>query len=321
MNGRTFAIPAIIIIALAFAGRIVVNETTNPGFCRRCHVIEPFYLSWQKGQHAQRNVQCIDCHFRSGWTGQLQGEAYAAIKLVQFAVGAVREPTAAQFVANENCLRCHQNILSRQLKIPGELMFSHEKHIDQNQVQCRQCHPAIGHPGAVAQAIVGQPARINRDSCLKCHDGQRGPTIFGTIARSGKIHPAEPKLDTGLWKQTHWRASHGLNTDAGPDFKIEEAACAQCHGVPRESPQCQGCHTATPQTLSPGTQVCLKCHLQVLAARLSVDGLPYYHQSHLIGTSATCSDCHKRISHDQICSNCHNGVRAPDIFGSPKEGS
>jgi|GEM_PF-2372319 len=314
MNGRFLSVLVVVIVLLALAGRVVTNEITTPGFCRRCHLIEPFYMSWQIGQHAQRSVVCVDCHFESGWMGQLRGEAYAAIKLGQFMVGAVREPTAARFVVNENCLRCHQDILQTQIKLPGELAFSHEQHVDQNQAKCAQCHPAIGHPGAVTQAIVGQPARYNRDLCLRCHDGRRGPTIFGAITRSGKLHPGEPMIDTGLWKQTHWRAKSGLTTDAGPNFKFESAECIRCHGVPRENQECQGCHTPIAQTLPGSTQPCLKCHLQIMTTKLLVEGLPYSHQTHLLATTATCHDCHQRITHDQICSDCHNGVRAPDIF-------
>ncbi|MFQ6057311.1 MAG: NapC/NirT family cytochrome c [Anaerolineae bacterium] len=304
---------AAVILFLLSLGR-VMDYTNTPGFCRRCHIIEPFYQGWAEAEHAQRGVVCIHCHFKPGVTGYLQGKAYAAIKLAEFALGAYNTPRGARLVTNQNCLRCHEEILTQEIALAGGLAFYHEQHVDRAKAECRQCHPAIGHPGAVAQAIVTQPPRIAKDACLGCHDGQRAPVVFGSATPSGKIHPGEPKVDTGLWKQTHWQAAIGPISIEGQPFEIDEAVCIGCHGDPTQVSSCQGCHTLPATTYPPGVRSCLRCHQEAIGQRLEVEGMPYYHERHLLYTDLICQDCHVKITHQEICVNCHNGQRAPAIF-------
>jgi hypothetical protein len=45
-----------------------------------------------------------------------------------------------------------------------------------------------------------------------------------------------------------------------------------------------------------------------------VYGLDFSHDKHLLHTSLSCEDCHTRVTHDEICANCHDGESAPAIF-------
>lgn len=313
MGIRTLVFVVVAILVLALAGR-TLSTTTEPSFCGSCHIIEPFYHSWQLADHASQGVECIDCHFKPGILGRIQGEAYAALKLGQYAIGAYDRPTGARLVFNQNCLRCHQDVLSKGLTIAGGLTFYHEDHIERAQAECRQCHTAIGHPGAVRAAIVTQPPRIDKQACLGCHDGQQAPDVFGAPVSSGFLHPGEPKLDTGMWKQIHWRAARGPLSIGGQPIEINPATCAVCHGEPTEAPVCRSCHrpakTAYPTEVKP----CLDCHRDTMTRELDLDGIPYVHETHLLRTDVTCRTCHIRITHQEICANCHNGDTAPAIF-------
>jgi len=314
MNIKTIALIVVAILVVALTGR-TLNATTEPSFCGSCHIIEPFYHSWQLARHASVGVECVHCHFRPGILGRIQGEAYAALKLAQYAIGAYDQPTGARLVYNQNCLTCHQEVLSKGLTVPGGLIFYHEEHVDAAQAECRQCHTAIGHPGAVAAAIVTQPPHIDRQACLRCHDGQRAPDVFGTPISSGVVHPGEPKIDTGLWKQIHWRAAREPVSIGGRPTEIDTATCARCHGQPTEAPACQSCHRPAKTAYAAEVEPCLDCHRDTMTRELDLDGIPYVHQKHLLHTDATCQTCHVHITHQEICADCHNGDTAPAIFG------
>jgi hypothetical protein len=261
-------------------------------------------------------VECLACHFEPGVVGAIRGEAYAGLKLIQFFIGAYEAPTGAELVRNVNCLRCHEEVLTKKIDLAGGLAFYHEKHVDRAKAECRQCHTAIGHPGAVATAIVTEPPRINKDVCLRCHDGRGAPVVFGAATPSSKTHPAEPRVDTGIWKQTHWQAAVGTATIAGKPFKIDPAACAACHGQPTEAAACRSCHLSADVGYAPQTQNCLRCHGPTMAQKLELDSVPFYHDKHLLRVRLVCQDCHRQVTHQQICANCHDGQRAPAIFGS-----
>ena len=38
--------------------------TSRPQFCNSCHIMEPYYASWQQSSH--KDVSCIECHFPPG---------------------------------------------------------------------------------------------------------------------------------------------------------------------------------------------------------------------------------------------------------------
>lgn len=178
-RNRTAALIIGFALLFCFLGR-GLKLTNEPTFCAKCHIIEPFYHSWQDSLHARQDVECVDCHFRPGVTGLIQGKLYAALKLTQFTIGAYHRPVAAESVTNQNCLCCHENILTREIALAGGLSFAHEAHITEQQAECRGCHPAIGHPGAVYQPVVTQPPRISRDICLLCHDGRAASGAYKT---------------------------------------------------------------------------------------------------------------------------------------------
>ena len=56
-------------VAHAGAGRLAPAwYTSRPEFCNSCHIMEPYYKSWQESSH--KNVSCIECHFPPGIGGE-----------------------------------------------------------------------------------------------------------------------------------------------------------------------------------------------------------------------------------------------------------
>ncbi|NLB51710.1 MAG: cytochrome c3, partial [Syntrophomonadaceae bacterium] len=58
-----------IVIGGITAGALL-KASENPSFCGTCHIIRPYYESWNEGvlldhKHAQENIECLDCHHRS----------------------------------------------------------------------------------------------------------------------------------------------------------------------------------------------------------------------------------------------------------------
>lgn len=71
LNKRTILIvlvAAVIIGTGVAAGLLKASE--NPSFCASCHIVEPYYLSWNDSplldhKHAEENITCQECHERS----------------------------------------------------------------------------------------------------------------------------------------------------------------------------------------------------------------------------------------------------------------
>src|SRR5689334_23509542 len=52
------------LVALPVFGVGSVELTSQSWFCNSCHIMEPYYTSWQHGPH--KDVECVKCHISPG---------------------------------------------------------------------------------------------------------------------------------------------------------------------------------------------------------------------------------------------------------------
>ncbi len=127
---RKVLIPAVLIsvgILIAFPlfsiGYYTMVRTSTPGFCASCHEIQAAYNSWKTSTHVN-NAQgfvadCMDCHLPAPHDtfNFFYQKTFHGIKdvFVHFVYGeydrdANRQAAYASF-KNEQCLKCHRNLL------------------------------------------------------------------------------------------------------------------------------------------------------------------------------------------------------------------
>jgi hypothetical protein len=77
---RMRAVGFVAALALGFVGMITAVEiTSRPQFCGSCHVMAPYYASWQQSGH--KNVACVECHISPGVTAEIR-KKYEALSMV-----------------------------------------------------------------------------------------------------------------------------------------------------------------------------------------------------------------------------------------------
>ncbi len=156
--------------------------TSRPQFCNSCHIMEPYYKSWQESSH--KDVSCIECHFPPGFGGKVRGKMLGLVQLAKYvtasAGAAALPPRSPMPVA---CGRgCHETrLLTGRVDFHG-VPFDHTPHLERD--AARQ---------ATALHQLPQPDRAGA-----AHDGdhlhllplpfqgpalQRGP---------GRLHPLPP---------------------------------------------------------------------------------------------------------------------------------
>ncbi len=106
LNKRTILIvlvAAVIIGTGVAAGLLKASE--NPSFCASCHIVEPYYLSWNDSplldhKHAEENITCQECHERSIPEKAMEG--------LNFIIGNYELPLEGGPEKNRDfCLECH----------------------------------------------------------------------------------------------------------------------------------------------------------------------------------------------------------------------
>lgn len=262
--------------------------STKPGFCRTCHLMEPYYQAWATSSH-RKYATCVTCHYPPSG-GVISTKMRAMSQLVQY-ITRTYHPRPKAEVEDTNCLQkgCHETRLL-QGKITmrgGEIQFDHTPHLKQlrrgMQLRCTSCH---------SQIMVGTHIEVTLTSCYDCHfkghtPGRNQLPLAGCL--SCHKPPSTPK-DLG----------EGLTFNHADYINREGVQCIFCHvdsvsgdgAAPKE--RCFSCHN-TPERLA------------------RYGDTAFIHLNHVTNHKIECQACHLGIEHkihveplsEGTCNRCH----------------
>jgi len=274
----------LLLVMTGFAGWY----TSRSEFCNSCHIMEPYYQSWQESAHAQ--VACIECHFPPGFGGKIRGKVLGLVQLAKYFTKS-EGPRPAAEISDASCLRvgCHQQrLLSGEVEFHG-IEFDHQPHLSDLrrgkqlhfQLRCTSCH---------SQIVQGKHMTVTTSTCFLCHfKGGEFNAGLGACTHCHQIPQGKYNLGGDVM------FSHDLAYEKGVDY-------ANCHGdvirgkgeVPRE--RCLSCHNR-------------KDDLE------QIDDHEFMHQKHVTDHKVDCLQCHLRIEHSKDphkmlhaaadCASCH----------------
>ena len=258
--------------------------TSRPSFCNSCHIMDPYYVSWQESRH--HDVSCVKCHFPPGVGEKVRGKFLGLVQLAKY-VSHSESPRPVAEVSDASCLRsgCHEKrLLAGRVDFHG-IPFDHAPHLETlrrgKQLRCTSCH---------SQIVQGEHMTVTTSTCFLCHfkDGNFNEGV-GACTRCHQIPDEEFDLGSGV------TFHHDLAYEKG-------VGCENCHGdlirgngeVPKE--RCAVCHNR-------------KDDLE------RIDDHEFLHKNHVTDHKVDCLDCHLEIQHslqtDKIhraaadCASCH----------------
>lgn len=254
--------------------------TSRSEFCNSCHIMAPYYKSWQESSH--KDVPCIKCHFPPGFAEEVRGKMLGLVQLAKYVTQSAGPRPSAE-VPDASCLRsgCHETrLLSGRVDFHG-IPFDHTPHLGElrrgKQLRCTSCH---------SQIVQGKHMAVTTSTCFLCHfkEGQFNEGL-GACTRCHQI--PDKKFDLGGGATF----SHDLAYERGVD-------CINCHGdlirgkgdVPRER--------------------CLVCHNRE-GDLARIDDHVFMHRTHVTDHKIDCLECHLAIEHsldrkkiEHAASNC-----------------
>ena len=281
---RAAAVVCAFLVLIAMLTAAAGWYTSRPEFCRSCHIMEPYYTSWQHSSH--KDVSCIKCHFAPGVGEKVRGKLLGLVQLAKY-VTRSEGPRPAAEIPDASCLRsgCHETrTMAGRVEFYG-VPFDHQPHLEKlrrgKKLRCTSCH---------SQIVQGSHMTVTTSTCFLCHfKGEFFNEGLGACTRCHQI--PEEEFDLGGGVTFH----HDLAYERGVD-------CANCHGdlirgdgaVPPE--RCGVCHNREDD----------------LKRR---DDHEFIHQKHVTEHKVDCLDCHLEITHsmdrDKIahaaadCASCH----------------
>jgi len=258
--------------------------TSRPVFCSSCHIMEPYYRSWQASSH--NDVTCVECHFPPGIGGKVRGKLLGLVQLLKY-VTASAGPRPAAEIPDASCLRsgCHETrLLSGRVDFHG-IPFDHTPHLQEGRqgktLRCTSCH---------SQIVQGKHMTVTTTTCFLCHfKGQPFNEKLSACTHCHQIPQQEFDLGGGV------TFSHKLAFQKGVDCRSCHADLIRGNGnVPRE--RCLSCHNRE------GDLAHIQDHV-------------FMHAKHVTEHKVDCIQCHTPILHtldlkklehaSSDCQSCH----------------
>ena len=136
----------------------------DPSACINCHIMTPYYQSWNHSSHMQW-ATCNDCHVphdnivsQYGFKA-MDGLYHAAVFTVKAEPQVIRPRDASYKVIMQNCIRCHTELNTEFVKT-GMISYTEVK--EGQGKACWDCHSEVPHTkvsnlSASPNAIVPLP--------------------------------------------------------------------------------------------------------------------------------------------------------------------
>ncbi len=278
----------LILLLLACSGSFfAISEQTV--FCNSCHIMNPYYASWQRSKHSE--VNCLECHVQPGLAGLARAKLNGLAQAVDYFLD--RDgPKPNALVEDASCLRdgCHtkESLLSEPVAhVDGKYKFSHQGHIDAElggmRLLCTTCHSH--YEGREHFTVSSQNcfichflraetslAPLVDTKCLGCHD------VPAEVFKRGLAEIDHRKFiasQLGCEQLCH-------NRQVNPDAHVRDVRCLDCHEFRNE-----GKNAATDLHTIHGRKdkvECSACHEMIKHAARPID------KHH---TSLQCDQCHQ----------------------------
>lgn len=159
--------------------------TSQPSFCGRCHVMEPYIAAWEQSSHA--DVNCEKCHLTPGFFGFVGGKISGLQVVANYIRGDYQDWSFNAAVTNAACLQCHEDITEAPIHNADTGILVSHKDILESGGKCMFCHSTVAH-GSVVPA--GSATHPTMQTCLTCHNDKIAP-LDCDLCHVGKEPPSE----------------------------------------------------------------------------------------------------------------------------------
>lgn len=119
----------------------------DPSACVNCHIMTPYYATWQHSSHA-RGATCNDCHVphqnaaRKWIFKGMDGVKHVAAFLTHSERQAIQAQPASSQVIMDNCVRCHTQ-LNTEFVTTGKIDYMMAQAGERK--ACWDCHRDVPH--------------------------------------------------------------------------------------------------------------------------------------------------------------------------------
>lgn len=152
---KQLVVPTIILLGatigslayLIYISRMTSYLSDDPSACVNCHIMAPYFQSWQKSSH-QPWTNCNECHVPHNNAANKylfkakDGLFHASVFTLRMEPQVLRPRDASYEVIMDNCIRCHTQLNTEFVKT-GMIGYAQTK--DGGGKACWDCHREVPH--------------------------------------------------------------------------------------------------------------------------------------------------------------------------------
>jgi nitrate/TMAO reductase-like tetraheme cytochrome c subunit len=354
---KRLVITAVLFIVLG-TGLLMTAEhyTSEPQFCGSCHVMEPYYESWDKDIHGGKlKVACVECHYAPGEQTTLKAKFRGLSQATSYFSGRYGASRPRAHVSNLSCLtsKCHGDLrfMDKELSIGDSVKFVHAKHLGSHEQKQEEVERGL------KELTESLSKRIDKAHLEKLEEVAREciPLKERTERMAKLVKEAGANIDS--MELVQFSESYHM------DLRLAQLAnlqCTNCHSyggpdqarnlvsarnpVPAhhfsvKTTTCFTCHF-TNEDFNTGTGSCLKCHTlptkpitvhqkmnpedsaRLKTPELAKQTIQVDHQA-MLKRNVNCVACHADVARENStvtkrdCQHCHDRPEYFEKWQSP----
>ncbi len=244
-------------------------------------------IKFSHSKHAEAGAECVTCHT----TAQLSKKSSDKMLPTH-----TECQTCHDQEVNEKCGFCHTDE-NNPVALPNpvrEILFSHNKHIVDQKVECITCHAGINDDKANTTATQHIPSMA---TCNTCHNNVKA-TNQCEACHTNMTTRRPASHVAANFKREHGRVMNGRTFDANCQSCHSEASCMECH---------DGTNLTTLSKFEKTGMLSPRKFGNDKPAALSGQNVHdiNYKFTHGIDAKGRASDCQTCHRQQTFCSDCH----------------
>lgn len=337
---RVLTVIGVTFLGMALLGGIALGGaeyyTARPEFCRSCHVMEPYFLSWSRDVHgAKLHVRCVDCHYAPGERHTFEAKFKGLSQAASYFSGRYGASRPRAHFNEASCLTssCHgDGSYKNKVLLLGEAR-TETRMVDGKETTVERV-PSVHFTHAKHEATperVAESEKARDDALARLRGDVAGAALERIQAVAVSVKPAAERfaeLDTVC---TELKLADTVRDDARTYMDAEHLVvrrkhlaglgCAACHSFDPSGKRhvevnrntCFTCHFNL-ERFNQNTGTCLKCHdaptrAIVIHAESTDDA----------DAKPTLMDHRDIVARNVECASCHFDVVTPSLRVTTRE--
>ena len=331
-----------LILGSTFIG-VAEYKTSQPQFCSSCHIMEPYYATWEADVHGSKlEVACVDCHYAPGERTTLKAKFRGLSQAASYFSGRYGAGRPRAYVSNLSCMtaQCHGDLrfMDKPLTL-GTVKFVHANHLQRDPASEKPNQQRFAELEKTLKGLVGDdhfkelnaavsdagPADARYDKLAALCEEWKVQVERATLVEFSQLRHREVRLaQLDNLQCTSCHSYHATDQAAirrekvGNHFQVSTTTCFTCH--------------FNNESFNTGTSSCLSCHSPpqqeiTVHAQMALPGteegekkeagtkLVKMNHAEILAKKVSCASCHAdAIQHDAIvtrrdCEQCHDQAR------------